>query len=167
MKLPTVAAAIVFSFASVGVQAPPRTARGTTALDLRCLLLERLSCGCSLKVVTLACDASDPSGWKAHFFSEVNQGALLWINLGGREVSLRSRRPTTNSFLHGKGDRWVEEYDGENLKAVIRYRPGKSTCPAEKERDDGCEYFDVAADVAISVAGSREHTYRAIGECGC
>jgi hypothetical protein len=158
--------AIVFSTASTGGQALARQVRLGPTLDLRCLSDEHLACGCSLKIDALACPATHPTGWEAHFSSELHQGAPLWVNLGGREVSLRSRRPVTNSFRHGRGDRWLEEYEGENLKVVVRYRPAKSTCPAEKE-DDGCEYFDVAADVVISVAGGGSRTYQATGACGC
>ena len=160
LKLLTMALAVVFSSPSAGEQTPART--GGPALDLRCLFM---SCGCSLKIVGLACQASHSTGWMAHFASELHQGAPLRLNLGGRNVSLRSRRPVTNSFRYGQGDSWMEEYEGENLKAVVRYRPAKSTCPAEKG-EDGCEFFDVAADVVIRLeSGSRR--YQTIGTCGC
>jgi hypothetical protein len=164
VKLRIIALAIVFSSSSAGAQTPARSPRDP-ALDLRCLSAEHMSCGCSLKVVGLACQASHSTGWMAHFASELHQGAPLRLNLGGRDISLRSRRPVTNSFRYGEGDSWDEEYAGENLKAVVRYRPAKSTCPAEKG-EDGCEYFDVEAEVVISVkSGSR--TYQATGVCGC
>jgi hypothetical protein len=67
---------------------------------------------------------------------------------------------------HVRGDRWQEDYEGENVKVRIRYRPAKSTCPKEND-PDGCEYFDVAADVTITVDGSRARTYKAVGACGC
>ena len=165
-RLLTLTLAIVFSSGSAAEQPPARQVRERPALDLRCLSAEHLNCGCSLKIVALACPADHPTGWKAHFASELHQGAPLWVNLGGREVSLRSRRPVTNSFEYGKGDRWVEEYEGENLRAVVRYRPAKSTCPAGKG-EDGCEYFDVAADVVISVAAGGSRTYQARGSCDC
>ena len=139
--------------------------------DLRCLSGEHHSCGCSLKVVTLFC--SDPneaedSGWHAHFFSELNEGAPLWLNLAGREFSLASRLPPDDTFRHKEGDSWQEAYEGEGLKVHIQYRPGKSTCPAEKEQDeDGCEYFDVIADVAITAGDGPSIKYRALGACGC
>jgi hypothetical protein len=164
LELLTVALAVVFCSPSAGEQTPLRTRRGP-ALDLRCLSAEHMSCGCSLKVVGLACQASHSTGWMAHFASELNQGAPLRLNLGGRDISLRSRRPVTNSFRYGEGDSWDEEYARENLKAAIRYRPAKSTCPAEKG-EDGCEYFDVAAEVVISV-DSASRTYQATGACGC
>jgi hypothetical protein len=135
-------------------------------LDLRCLSADQMSCGCSLKIVALSCQASHSTGWIAHFASDLHQGSPLRLNLGGRDISLRSRRPVTNAFPYGKGDRWVEEYEGEGLKVAIRYRPAKSTCPADKGAD-GCEYFDVAADVVISLAESRSRTYQALGTCGC
>ena len=53
----------------------------------------------------------------------------------------------------------MEEYQGEDVNVVIRYRPGASTCPAEYGQDE-CEYFDVAADVVIKVAGGRSRTYK-------
>jgi hypothetical protein len=162
LKLLTVAMAIVFSSPSAGEQTPART-RGGPALDLRCLSAEDWSCGCSLKITGLACQASYSTGWMAHFASELHQGAPLRLNLGGRDISLRSRRPVTNSFRYDEGDSWIEEYDGENMKVVIRYLPAKSTCPAER---GDCEYFDVAAEVVIRVeSGSR--TYQATGACGC
>jgi hypothetical protein len=164
LKLLTIAVAIMFSFQPAGAQTPVRTSGGH-ALDLRCLSEEHMGCGCSLKIVGLACQASHSTGWMAHFATELHQGAPLRLNLAGRDISVRSRRPVTNSFLYGAGDSWVEEYEGTDLKAVIRYRPAKSTCPAEKG-DDGCEYFDVAAEVVISMeSGAR--TYQAIGACGC
>lgn len=163
LKLLIIALVIVFGSPSAGEQTPART-RGGPALDLRCLSAEHSSCGCSLKIVGLACQASHSTGWMAHFASELHQGAPLRLNLGGRDISLRSRRSVTNSFRYGEGDSWIEEYEGENMKAVIRYRPAKSTCHAAKE--DGCEYFDVAAEVVIRVeSGSR--TYEATGACGC
>ena len=61
----------------------------------------------------------------------------------------------------------MEEYQGEDLNVVIRYRPGQSTCPAENAQDPWCESFDVAADVVINVAGSGARTYEATGACGC
>ena len=163
LKLLTITLAVVFSSPSAGEQAPART-RGP-ALDLRCLSADHLSCGCSLKIVVLACQPSHSTGWMAHFASELHQGAPLRLNLGGRDLSLRSQRPVTNSFRYGEGDSWMEEYEGDNLKVVVRYRPAKSTCPAEKG-EDGCEYFDVAADVVIRLEnGSR--TYQTTGTCGC
>jgi hypothetical protein len=135
------------------------------ALDLRCLSDDHSGCGCSLKIVSLSCPADHPTGWQAHFASELNDGAPLWLSLGGREMSLRSRRPVTNSFTFSEGDRWTEEYEGENLNVVIRYRPAKSTCPANKP--DGCEYFDVAADITITARDRRAGSYKATGACGC
>jgi hypothetical protein len=165
VKLLTLALATVFSAPSAGEQRPAR-ARGGAALDLRCLSAEHLSCGCSLKIVSRACQASHSTGWTAHFTSELHQGAPLRLNIGGRDISLRSRRPVTNSFGYAEGDRWIEEYEGEGLKASVRYRPARSTCPAEK-KDDGCEYFDVAAEVVISGADAGSRTYQALGTCGC
>jgi hypothetical protein len=165
LKLVTIAAVLSFTSAAAVEQTSARP--GSAGLDLRCLPLEQLACGCSLKIVTLSCGASHSAGWKAHFASELNDGAPLRLNLGDRIVSLRSRRPITNSFSYAKGDRWTEEYEGEGLKVVIRYRPGKSTCPAVKPGQDDCEYFDVAADVVITRAEHERRTYKAIGSCGC
>ena len=164
VKLLTIVLAFVFCSSSAGEQTATRMGSGP-ALDLRCLSAEDSSCGCELKIVTLACQAPH-AGWRLHFASELHQGAPLRLNLGGRNISLRSRRPVTNSFDYGRDDRWAEKYEGENLNVVIRYRPAPSTCPAEKG-EDSCEYFDVAAEVVISVAGSRARTYEAIGACGC
>jgi hypothetical protein len=44
--------------------------------------------------------------------------------------------------------------------------PAKSTCPPENG-EDGCEYFDVAADIVVRVAGAGSRTYRGLGSCGC
>ena len=129
----------------------------------RCLSAEHSGgCGCSLKIVSLAC----PAGGNEHFFSEFNDGAPLWINLGGREFSLRSARPVKNEFLHYRGESWREDYEGDNVKVRIGFRPSSSTCPPEKEAEEGCEYFDVAADVVVTVSG-RPSTYHAVGTCGC
>ena len=105
-------------------------------LDLRCLSADQMSCGCSLKIVALSCQASHSTGWIAHFASDLHQGSPLRLNLGGRDISLRSRRPVTNAFPYGKGDRWVEEYEGEGLKVAIRYRPAKSTCQTRRAQTD-------------------------------
>jgi hypothetical protein len=164
VTLLAIALAFAFNSPSIGEQTPAPT-RGGPALDLRCLSAEDSGCGCGLKIVALAC-APSHTGWRLHFSSDLHQGAPLRLNVGGRDISLRSRRPVTNSFEYGRGDRWVEEYEGENLKAVIRYRPAKSTCPAAKN-EDPCEYFDVAAEVVITVAGSGSRTYQATGTCGC
>ena len=139
------------------------------ALDLQCLAFEQRDCGCSLKVVNLSCSPSHATGWEAQFFSELHDGAPLWMNVAGRQFSLRSERPVTNSFRHGRRDRWRENYRGDDFTVRIDYRPGKSTCPPEKEADDGCEYFDVAADIVVTgaAAGAGSRSYRAIGACGC
>jgi hypothetical protein len=134
-----------------------------SALDIRCVSWDRIGCGCSLSIDARACE---PDSGRAHFASELHQGAPLWINLGGREFSLPSRRSVTNSFYYSAGDSWIEEYYGENVSVVIRYRPGKSTCQRPPE-DDGCEYFDVAAEVTIRLEGRRAQNYRATGACGC
>jgi hypothetical protein len=147
------------AFGSVlAAQGDDRQVSERAALDFRCVPPERLDYGCSLKIVTLSCSDSHLSGWEAHFFSELHRGAPLWVNLGGRQLSLRSNLPVDDSFLHGPGDSWREDYEGENLKARIDYRPAKPTCPAEKA-DDGCEYFDVAADVLVEVAGAGSRAY--------
>jgi hypothetical protein len=138
--------------------------------DLRCLsqqVQQKVGCGCSLKVTARKCQASHDLGWEAHFLSELRQGAPLWLSLGGHEFSIPSRRPLTDSFLHGKGDSWEEEYEDDDMKVRVRYRPAKSTCPPEKEKvDDGCEFFDVAADVLLTVR-EQTHSYKALGACGC
>lgn len=145
----------------------PEGQRGPAGpLVVECLSHERTGCGCSLGVVELACQPSYGGGWKVHFHSDLNQGAPLWIRIAGEEFPLESRLPVTNSFMYGRGDSWQEEYEGRDLKVRVRYRPSKSTCPAEKEKDDGCEFFDVAADVTISRAGV-SRTYRTVGACGC
>ncbi len=158
-------AVVAFALAcGLGIAAPSaRRQRGQRPVaQPKCLAAEHSGCGCSLKIVTLAC----PDGGTAHFFSELNDGAPLWLNLGGREISLRSTRPVKNEFLHGRADSWREDYEGENVNVRIHYRPSTSTCPPEKEAEEGCEYFDVAADVVVTAAG-RSSTYRAVGMCGC
>jgi hypothetical protein len=142
---------------------------GTTP-DLRCFWPHNppsnASCGCELKVTTLSCDVSDPNDGRVHFFSELNDGAPLWINLGGRQVRVPSVRTPTDSFLHRGGDRWRETYRDDKLTVQIDYGPGKSTCPKEGD-PDGCEYFDVSANVTLTLAGQRPRRYAAVGACGC
>ena len=139
--------------------------------DLRCFSAADQNqihdCGCSLKVLTLQCGPNHDTGWEAHFFSSLNDGAPLWIKRGGRLVSLRSHRPETNRFSYGRGDEWEEEYSDENVGVRIHYHPARSTCPAEKEREDGCEYFDVAADIFLTATGERPRKLKAVGSCGC
>jgi hypothetical protein len=48
----------------------------------------------------------------------------------------------------------------------VRYRPTKSTCPKSMD-DDGCEYFDVAADVFVTVSTQPAQKFSAKGSCGC
>ena len=45
------------------------------------------------------------------------------VNLAGRELSLRSNLPVDDTFWHGPGNSWREDYAGEN----VRY--GSSTAP--------------------------------------
>jgi hypothetical protein len=166
---PTARWGTVLFLALVGsaIARAPEAQRGPArALVVECLSLERMGCGCSLEVLDLACQPSHDGGWKSHFHSDLHQGAPLWIRIAGEEFPLQSHLPVTNSFMHGRGDRWQEEYEGTDLKVRVRYRPSKSTCPAEKEQDDGCEFFDVAADVTISRADV-SRTYRTVGTCGC
>ena len=114
----------------------------------------------------MSCPADHPTGWQAHFASDLNDGAPLWLNVGGREMSLRSRRPVTDSFSFGEGDRWTEQYDGDgDIRVTIRYRPAKSTCDCPTE--DGCEFFDVAADIVVTTPNRRRATYKGVGTCGC
>jgi hypothetical protein len=58
------------------------------------------------------------------------------------------------------------DYENDDVKVRIQYRPGKSICPAEND-PDGCEYFDVAADVTVTITGAVSHTYRTVGSGGC
>jgi hypothetical protein len=162
-----VAIGLVLAFSS-GLAAATQTfpTRHRPAFDLRCLSPERLECGCSLKITTLSCSASHRTGWKAHFASHLNDGAPLWMNLGGREFSIPSLVPPDNSFRHGRGDSWRETYENDDVKVQIQYRPGRSTCPSDKD-PDGCEYFDVTADVTVTMAGGASRTYPAVGACGC
>jgi hypothetical protein len=145
----------------------------TTAGDLRCFWPERPptngGCGCGLKITTLSCDVPDDGdSGRYHFYSDLQDGAPLWINPGGRQFSIRSLRPPTDSFLHGEGDSWRETYQDAAIKVQIDYRPGKSTCSCAKPPDgDGCEYFDVNARVTVTLAGRRPRTYSAVGTCGC
>jgi hypothetical protein len=164
----TVAIGLVLAFSS-GLAAVTQNSvvPHRSTLDLRCLSPERgPGCGCLLKIATLSCSASHATGWKAHFFSELDEGTPLRMNLGGREFSVRSQVPRKNVFRHGRGDSWRETYENDDLKIRIQYRPGKSTCPAEND-PDGCEYFDVAADVTVTITGAASHTYRTVGSCGC
>lgn len=159
--------ALMFVLAST-VTAEEAHRQATTASDpdLRCLSYERLECGCQLTIATLACPGAGRESSDVHLFSELNQGAPLWLNLAGRELSLRSRRPLDDTFRYGRGDSWREDYEGEGLKVRIDYRPGESTCPEERH-DEGCEFFDVAADVVVTAIGRGSRTYRAKGACGC
>jgi hypothetical protein len=144
----------------------------TTAGDLRCFWPgeppSNGDCGCGLKITTLSCDVPDRNSGRYHFHSDLRDGAPLWINLGGRQFSIPSLRPPTNSFPHREGDSWRETYQDATIKVQIDYRPGKSTCDCPKPPDgDGCEYFDVNARVTVTLAGQRPRTYSAVGACGC
>ena len=163
-RLSIVLAAMLTS--TITAEQADRQVPAAPAFDLRCLSYERLGCGCSLTITTLPCPGAGSKSSEVHLFSELNQGAPLWLNLEGRERSLPSRLPLDDTFWHGRGDSWREDYEREDLKARIDYRPGESTCPVERG-EDGCEFFDVVADVVVTVAGKGSRTYRAIGACGC
>lgn len=49
---------------------------------------------------------------------------------------------------------------GGGAVSSLRNRPAR-------KGEDQCEYFDVSAEVVISVAGSGSRTYQATGACGC
>ena len=159
----TVLAALLLS-EPISVESPHAQRSAQPEPTLECLSYERVDgCGCGLKITRLKCAENRPA---LHFHSELHQGAPLWVNIDGRELSLRSRMPRTDSLEHGRGDRWREDYEGSNVKVGIQYRPAKSSCPKEND-PDGCEYFDVAADVTVTVDGRRPRTYKAVGSCGC
>lgn len=137
-------------------------------LEIQCVSLELTSvCGCRLKIVDRACvPPAHQGGGNVHFFSELHQGASLNLVVGGRELALPSRGPVDHSTSwRAEGDSWQETYEGEGLRVRLSYRPGRSTCPREKE--DGCEFFDVEADVEIAAKGEGPHLYQAVGACGC
>ena len=99
------------------VEGPAAQGAGPPGPTLQCLSYERADgCGCGLKVSMLTCDRDRPD---LHFFSELYQGAPLWVNLGGRELSLNSHLPRTDSFEHDRRDRWQENYEGENVKVPL------------------------------------------------
>lgn len=146
--------------------------RRTTAGDLRCFWPElppsNGGCGCGLKIRTLSCDVPDPGSGNYHLHSDLQDGAPLWINLAGRQFSIPSLRPPTNSSRHREGDSWRETYQDTAIKVQIDYRPGKSTCDCPKPPEgNGCEYFDVNARVTVTLKGQRPRTYSAVGACGC
>jgi hypothetical protein len=166
----TAAMALAATFSlSIAQQPVPRR---TAAADLRCFWPEQPpsneGCGCGLKIRTLSCEVPEGNTGRYHFHSELHDGAPLWINLGGRQFSVPSVRPPTDSFPHGKRDTWRETYQDAAIKVQIDYRPGKSTCNCPKPPEgEGCEYFDVNARVTVTLAGQRPRTYSAVGACGC
>lgn len=147
---------------------PARVKPEQPSLQLQCLPLELSSdCGCGLRVLAEACyPPAHQGGGRAHFFSELYQGAPLQIRFRGRQLSLPSLGPVDKStFYQAEGDHWQERYAGSGLTVHVNYSPGQSSCPPEKE--DGCEYFDVVADVEITVEGESPQAYEATGACGC
>jgi hypothetical protein len=155
--------------APAGSADPGSAVPGKRHLEVRCVSLDRSSaCGCGLKIVDQACvPPAHQGGGNVHFFSELHQGASLHLVIEGRELALPSLGPVDHStFLRTEDDSWQETYEeGEGLRVRLSYRPGQSTCPPEKE--GGCEYFDVEADVEITTKEEGSHRYHAVGACGC
>ena len=131
--------------------------------DLGCIEPERVGCGCWIRVDGLSCRT--PNYRQTHFFSALHQGAPLWLNYDGRDVSLPSVKPVEPVFQRSRGDSWSEEYRASDMTVIIRYRPAPSTCPADKGAD-GCEYFDVAAEIVLR-ANRNTRQYSGRGSCGC
>jgi hypothetical protein len=151
-----------FLLAACGGLVP--AAAASDAIALWCVPQERLGCGCSVRVTGRSCPNASVSG-QPHFFSALQDGAPLWLNVAGREMSLPSARPQSQSFTHARGSSWRETYRGNRMVVRVSYRPGRSTCP--KERTEGCEYFDVAATVLVTSAGGATRKFSGTGACGC
>jgi len=134
------------------------------AVALWCVPQERLGCGCSLRVTGLACPNETVSR-QPHFFSALHDGAPLWLNVAGREMSLPSARPQSQSFSYARGKGWHETYHGNQMVVRVSYRPGRNSCP--KEKTEGCEYFDVAATIHVTPPAGATRTYAGTGACGC
>jgi len=132
-------------------------------LEPGCIEPERVSCGCWIRVDGMSCPASNYR--RTHFFSALHQGAPLWMNYNGRDVSIPSVKPVEQVFHRSRGDSWIEEYRASDISVTIRYRPSQSTCPADKGVD-GCEYFDVAAEIVLR-ANRNARKYSGRGSCGC
>lgn len=133
-------------------------------LALWCIPLERLGCGCDVRITGLSCPNQSFPG-QPHLFSELHEGAPLWLNIAGQDISLQSDRSSTNSFEPSRGASWNESYRSPDLSVKVSYRPGRNTCP--KSKTEGCEFFDVAATVLITTADGRTTRYFGTGSCGC
>lgn len=132
---------------------------------ISCLPLDRQGCGCSLAIKNSEC-VGDKSQYQ--FFSELFDGAPLWVGIDNRAIELKSTRIVTDSsgFSFSGGDSWSESYTANGGVSVnIDYRPGIKSCPKSKGID-GCEYFDVEATVRVERVGNEER-YAAKGVCGC
>lgn len=148
--------------AALGCPAWPAAA--SDAIALWCVPQERLGCGCSVRVTGLSCpNESVPR--QPHFFSQLHDGAPLWLNAAGREMSLPSARPQSQSFSYARGKSWHETYRGNHMVVRVSYRPGLNSC--RKEKTEGCEYFDVAATIHITPPTGPTRTYAGTGACGC
>lgn len=129
-----------------------------------CLPVERHGCGCALTIKNSQCEVGRS---QYQFYSELLDGAPLWVGIDDHEIELKSNRMVNDKsgFSFSEGDSWSETYVGDEVSAKIGYRPGKETCPKDKG-DDGCEYFDVDATVQITHDGI-DTQHEVTGLCGC
>lgn len=129
-----------------------------------CLSHERIACGCSVRLASVACQALSTSN-RYHLHADLMDGAPLWIKIDGQEIELQSARAGSQSFSFAHGDSWKEAYVGNGISVGIAYRPGNNTC--QKEAPETCEYFDVQATVTIKSSKAQSARYEAVGACGC
>jgi len=131
---------------------------------LQCLPYTRIECGCAIALDKIECK-SEPDNSRYHLFAKLSDGAPLWLNLNGRQISVPSVRPVSRKFSFSPGDQWTERYLGDGLSITIHYAQGENTCP--KTAPETCEYFDVSALVYIQQGSSVPKIFKGKGTCGC
>jgi|MudIll2142460700_1097286.scaffolds.fasta_scaffold238744_2 hypothetical protein len=160
----TLAHHVLFAIVVLSLVSTTRPAWGQSKIALSCLSHDRIECGCSIRLVTLACPKPE-SFSRYHLHAGLHDGAPLWIRVDDREIELRSIRTPSQSFSFSPGDRWKEKYVGNGLTVELSYRPGKSTCP--KIAPETCEYFDVDVTVVIRRGDAQPEIFEGVGTCGC
>lgn len=151
-----------YFFALISISA---FAQGSSTPSLGCVPFERLTCGCQIRLIQMACQAPS-SAAQPHLFTDLKPDSLLLMVIDGKEVSL----PLFSHQGGPKGERpvrWADFYRGNKIDVRLTYSPGANTCPASKRSDDGCEFVDVNVKVELTAPGSSKSLFTGLGTCGC
>lgn len=155
----------ILSFAAAGVFALAHApATHSAPLALGCVPVEKLECGCHIRVNALRCTEREGASGP-QFVTGLADDAPLLIQLDGKDVALPHVRHIGTTAKGDTPGRWVDEYGAVELGVSISYAPGASTCP--KTDGEGCEYSDYSAVVDIRRHGHPPLVLSASARCGC